>query len=478
MFCNTGKHEKQDKVIETVKYWVYSWYFYIESEAEFNLSKALFFEWLEENKKKKILPVLTVMTIKTWVDNHLMPFESFWLNHTRLFVGGMDQRTSSTAEAMHWSMKSGFDAVRAGMNADVAAETMCDKSLRLTKNLENYNADQVTRTKLWTDDPSLQMITDWCSRRAEEQWDASFQYKILKVSEKQFLVFKPIQQEESDSDKKCDVTKFSRVRIVDIIDNKYCSCSCGLPARRKYPCRHMMSLFGKLDPQMFSVRWLIQFAHSFEREGNEELSDLFRHMELEEHNRNRANGEHILVERLVEESTFDGVFNFDESKVPTTSEKELAERVHFWSGRDRPIVRGTIVPCLPVDGEAGDYDDYGSLGENFACDYSNHQCSSTAAMFESDAAFMSQIELTQTSQANAAQNLANSKETRDRSIVDLARQGLKSVENNNDLYEWYESEMKQLVSRATKRVVSLKDPNGNRSGIHFGESGKAKKKKK
>jgi hypothetical protein len=220
----TGKHDKQDTVIETVKYWVYSWFFYVESQIEFDVSKALFFDWLENNKKVKILPVHTVMTIKTWVDNHLMPFESFWLNHTRLFVGGMDQRTSSTAEAMHWSMKLGFDAVRAGMNADVAAETMCDKSIRKTKDLENYHADQVTRTKLWTDEPSLQMITDWCLRRAMEQWDASFQYKIIKVTEKQFLVFKPILQEKSVSDKKCNVTKFYRVHIVDIIDNKYCFC--------------------------------------------------------------------------------------------------------------------------------------------------------------------------------------------------------------------------------------------------------------
>ena len=55
--------------------------------------------------------------------------------HTSLFTCGMDQRCSSTAESMHWSMKSGFDAVPAGMNADVAAKTMCDKSIRRTNNL-------------------------------------------------------------------------------------------------------------------------------------------------------------------------------------------------------------------------------------------------------------------------------------------------------------------------------------------------------
>ena len=89
--------------------------------------------------------------------------------------------------------------------------------------------------------------------------------------------------------------------------------------------------------------------------------------------------------------------------------------------------------------------------------------------------FPSTPELTQTSQANAAQNLANSKETRDRIIVDAARRGLKAVENNNELYEWYIMEIKQLVSRAAKKAVSLENPDGNRSGLHFGESGEAKK---
>ena len=89
--------------------------------------------------------------------------------------------------------------------------------------------------------------------------------------------------------------------------------------------------------------------------------------------------------------------------------------------------------------------------------------------------FPSTPELTQTSQANAAQNLANSKEARDRRIIDAARQGLKAVENNDELYKWYIMELKQLASRAAEKVASLENQDGNRSGLHFGESGEAKK---
>ena len=81
--------------------------------------------------------------------------------------------------------------------------------------------------------------------------------------------------------------------------------------------------------------------------------------------------------------------------------------------------------------------------------------------------FPSTPELTQTSQ----QNLANSKEARDRRIVDAARQGLKAVENNDELYEWYKMELQQIVSGAAEKVVSLENRDGNRSGLRFGESG-------
>ncbi|OEU10382.1 hypothetical protein FRACYDRAFT_247429 [Fragilariopsis cylindrus CCMP1102] len=155
-------------------------------------------------------------------------------------------------------------------------------------------------------------------------------------------------------------------------------------------------------------------------------------MEIEEYNRNKENGEHILCEKLIKTAIVDCVFNFDESKLATTSEKELAEKVHFWSSRDRAIVRGTIVPCL------SEASDLFSNDDNLDCEFTNHQCS---AMFENDSTFISQIELSQTNQANAAIDLGNSKITRATICVDAVRQGLKAVENNNELYKWYENEI-------------------------------------
>ena len=90
-----------------------------------------------------------------------------------------------------------------------------------------------------------------------------------------------------------------RLRVVKIVDGKFASCTCGLPAQKKYPCRHIIAIFGSIHPSMFSVRWLSQYQHSFERAGKDTLTKTFREMEDEQFNRNWATGEHILVEGLL-----------------------------------------------------------------------------------------------------------------------------------------------------------------------------------
>ena len=59
---------------------------------------------------------------------------------------------------------------------------------------------------------------------------------------------------------------------------------------------------------MFSVRWLSQYHYSFERVGRETLTKIFREMEDEEFNRNWHDGEHILVEGLVNKLPMNNYF--------------------------------------------------------------------------------------------------------------------------------------------------------------------------
>ena len=73
------------------------------------------------------------------------------------------------------------------------------------------------------------------------------------------------------------------------------SCSCGLPARMKYPCRHILYLIGGYYQQMFALRWRIFYQHAFERKGYEDVTAIYREIGNDQFSRDWKIGEHILV---------------------------------------------------------------------------------------------------------------------------------------------------------------------------------------
>ena len=111
-----------DSSVNTFKLWINTWWFYIENHSEYVVSKDRLFLWLEQKVNEGIFPSLTVSAMQVWIQNCLEDKENLWLNCVRLYVSGMDQRTTSPAEGLHWSIKSGFDKVLASMNIETSAE--------------------------------------------------------------------------------------------------------------------------------------------------------------------------------------------------------------------------------------------------------------------------------------------------------------------------------------------------------------------
>ena len=127
-------------VIKTVRLWVKSWFFDVESKKEYLCSKSLFNKWLDEQVIQENISILLVEVIKVWVTNKLEHYENFWVNYIRLTVPGMEQRTTSIGEAMHHSMKSGFDGVRSSMSLDKSAISQINKAQRKAKISQKKNA--------------------------------------------------------------------------------------------------------------------------------------------------------------------------------------------------------------------------------------------------------------------------------------------------------------------------------------------------
>ena len=122
------------ETIRIVQQWVRSWYFDTETANEYDLSRKRFFYWLE-NRRGNELPSYSVDKIKVWISNHLDPYAIMSLNHIRLHVRGLSQRTTSPGEALHCSMKSGFDKIFAAMTPAVSANTMMNKAQRKAKTI-------------------------------------------------------------------------------------------------------------------------------------------------------------------------------------------------------------------------------------------------------------------------------------------------------------------------------------------------------
>lgn len=190
------------KVAKIAQDWIRSWFFEVESAAEYKFSQRAFYVWLDE--QKCVLKEQGVHAIKIYILEKLEPYEHLWLNYTQLYVLGFDQCCTSVGEALHWSMKSGADGVRPSMNADIAANTMMDKAERqLGVDRATRNAAQATTTKLWTNSGTSQDLTKFAEERTDKQWKHSLHCLVMEVSPGVYYVFQPGKIDQSAIGAKC-----------------------------------------------------------------------------------------------------------------------------------------------------------------------------------------------------------------------------------------------------------------------------------
>ena len=134
------------KTVKTIKMWVKTWYFDIETESKYIFSRRLFFHWLK-SLSGNILTELAVSKISLWINTNIDPYSSYSLNYHRLHVNGFSAITTSNAESMHNSMKSKSDGAKAKSCVHESADKMMDKAQRKGKNIELLNASVVSTTR-------------------------------------------------------------------------------------------------------------------------------------------------------------------------------------------------------------------------------------------------------------------------------------------------------------------------------------------
>ena len=133
----------------------------------------------------------TVEAIHVWIRNCLEPLECLWVNYYRLLIAGLNGRTTSIGEALHWASKGAFDGCNASMSQATSANTQMTQSERKGKKVARLNAQNVQMTNLWSDLPTHEHLTDYAERLTNEQWTLSLDRKVVQVANNKYYVYMP-----------------------------------------------------------------------------------------------------------------------------------------------------------------------------------------------------------------------------------------------------------------------------------------------
>ena len=146
------------------------------------------------------MPKLAVESIFLWIRTSLEPLEVLWVNYHRLCIAGINGRTTSIGEALHWASKGAFDGVKASMNVTTSANTQMLQAERKGEKVARLNAKNVQMHTLWSKSNTHEYLTDYAERLSAEQHSLAEERKCVMVSDKHFWVYKPHETKKKTSE--------------------------------------------------------------------------------------------------------------------------------------------------------------------------------------------------------------------------------------------------------------------------------------
>ena len=148
-----------------------------------------------------------------WIKSSLEPLEVLWANYYRLYTEGLNGRTTSIGEALHWATKGAFDGVQASMCLSTSANTQMTQAERKGEKVARLNAQNVQMNSLWSNSNTHEFLTDYAERLSSEECILAEDRKCVMVSYNTFWVYKP----HTDQDKISECLKLNYVFVLDLI---------------------------------------------------------------------------------------------------------------------------------------------------------------------------------------------------------------------------------------------------------------------
>lgn len=158
--------------------WVQSWFNYIETEEEFDMSYGSLMEWLSSTSSN-ITPFVGE-AIRNFVIQFLLPKKMYWLRAFRLTVRAFDEKSNSLVEGQNSSMKHGSMPVRPNMSLKTSAKTMLDKTLMLHAHRSVIQSKKVGKTSLWSNTNISGLLTCYAEGLVTEHMERRVTYSCAK----------------------------------------------------------------------------------------------------------------------------------------------------------------------------------------------------------------------------------------------------------------------------------------------------------
>jgi hypothetical protein len=279
------------------------------------------------------------------------------------------------------------------------------------------------------------------------------------------------------------ITRYFRVRVVELVNDRYLKCSCGLPARKRVPCRHIFAVVKRRHKQMYCIRWYVLFQHCYGRVGHEKMTEHFNVMITQE--AARKHGEDVLVEGLL-------IVSPPETQFPvlhtegTEADLELAKRILELNQRGIAVERG--VNNLPImeEGmflpimEEGMLNEEEDIAEDAAgyLQVGDDKGMEGTVSFSTAARAILGNNLLARDQLEAVERLRHSSDCVYNRFNAITKDIAKVVEDDPEEVERFAATLGQfhLEAIARKATKSKSSESGDQGELHFSQSGTSRDK--
>ena len=267
-----ASNPKFREVSDYVKVWVKSWFRYIQSKEEFEISYGRLLQYMKKEEvalgKQFCIGMRNILLQILGSREDLMHYE--FLKKTSFgFLG------SSIVEAMNSSTKKkGLHSIHSNMS--MSHSTLCQ--LKQTENIFDKQNKEVAKalnsTPRYIKFSALEGVIDkYMLEIAAKNFDGGNGYYVRKRAQSEFWCMRRnIHDDQGEGSKLSDkspVSYFDRVYEIKIHQTNFLTCSCGYVHQYMAPCKHVMAVLTaekNIRPTLFHYRYWKAFHYYYLRD--------------------------------------------------------------------------------------------------------------------------------------------------------------------------------------------------------------------